>query len=258
VFVTTLCLERLLNLNRAGWIGFVVMMIYVGFDSGASIHRTLLRFWGTLQGLLLSYFIWLLCLLDYRLILVIIPIVVFFSFFSLNKFYSYPTIFTVTLTFLGTAYFDPKDYDAYYFFFDYLRATTVAFFICYIFEGWIFKNSGLTEKFYFDLQKSIIEELEYLYKTATNFPPKQNKFLRGSAACRVKINALHTFEQTATHDVNLEHGLHHVEDFHALVSKTLHDIRLLFILSPNAVDALSSSIQTMLAKLKQYIPLDER
>ncbi len=256
VFVTTLLLERLLNFSRAGWVGFVVMMIYVGFDAGASIHRTLHRFWGTILGLLLSYLIWKLALLDFRLLLIIIPVVVFLAFFSLCKFYAYPTIFTVTLTFLGTAYFSPSNYDAYYFFFDYFRATVVAFFICFLFEGWIFRNSGLTEKFYYDLQKSTLDELDHLYQIACHCPPNQNSFLKGSALCRVKINDLHTFEQTARHDLNLEQGLPHADAFHTLVSKTLHDIRLLFILSPRTIDSLNVSIQTNLQSLHHYLSQD--
>ena len=82
VFVTALVLERMLNYSRAGWIGFIVMMIYVGFDSGASIHRTMHRFWGTVLGLVLSYFLWQLGLLDFRLMLTVIPIVIFLSFFA--------------------------------------------------------------------------------------------------------------------------------------------------------------------------------
>jgi len=160
VFGTTLVIERLLNYSRAGWVGFIVMMIYVGFDSGASIHRTMHRFMGSLLGLLLSYFLWKLELLDFRLVLVVIPTVIFLAFFSLCKFYAYPTIFTVTLTFLGTAYFNPADYDAYSFFFDYFKSTAVAFFICFVFEGLIFRSSHLTKKFYNDLQNSIINELD--------------------------------------------------------------------------------------------------
>lgn len=258
VFVTTLLLERLLNFNRAGWIGFVVMMIYVGFDAGASIHRTLHRFWGTVLGLLLSYLIWKLALLDFRLLLIVIPVVVFLAFFSLCKFYAYPTIFTVTLTFLGTAYFSPSNYEAYYFFFDYFRATAVAFFICFLFEGWIFRKSGLTQKFYYDLQKSILNELDHLYQIARHCPRNQNRFLKGSALCRVKINDLHTFEHTARHDLNLEQDLNHIDDFHALVSKTLHDIRLLFILSPRTIDSLNISIQTNLQSLQHYLPQDDQ
>lgn len=253
VFLTTLVIERLLNYSRAGWIGFVVMMIYVGFDSGASIHRTMHRFLGSLLGLLLSYFLWQLQLLDYRVMLVVIPTVIFLAFFSLCKFYAYPTIFTVTLTFLGTAYFSPTDYDAYSFFFDYLKSTAVAFFICFVFEGLIFRSSQLTKKFYNDLQKSIISELDQLYHLGIKQPPNQNRFLRGSAICRVKINELHTFEQTAKHDIGLEQGLGNTEAFHALVSRALHDIRLLFLLSVDAPASLEQAIQEKLHTLKNAI-----
>ena len=250
VFGTTLVIERLLNYSRAGWVGFIVMMIYVGFDSGASIHRTMHRFMGSLLGLLLSYFLWKLELLDFRLVLVVIPTVIFLAFFSLCKFYAYPTIFTVTLTFLGTAYFNPADYDAYSFFFDYFKSTAVAFFICFVFEGLIFRSSHLTKNFYNDLQNSIINELDHLYHLGIKHPPNQNHFLRGSAACRVKINELHTFEQTAKHDLGLEQGLGNTESFHALVSRALHDIRLLFLLSSDAPSSLDHAIQEMLHTLK--------
>lgn len=253
VFVTTLVIERLLNFNRAGWIGFVVMMIYVGFDAGASIHRTMHRFLGTVLGLLFSYFLWQLGLLDFRLMLVVIPTVLFFAFFSLCKFYAYPTIFTVSLTFLGTAYFSPLDYNAYSFFFDYFKATTVAFFICFVFEGLVFKSSHLTQKFYHDLQKTILDELQNLYQIGVMSHPNQNHFLRGSAACRVKINELHIFEQTAKHDLGLDRGLGNTESFHALVSRTLHDIRLLFLLSANAPASLDQAIQDMLQTLNNTI-----
>ncbi len=253
VFVTTLLIERLLNYSRAGWIGFIVMMIYVGFDSGASIHRTMHRFWGTVLGLVLSYFLWQLGLLDFRLMLTVIPIVIFFAFFSLGKFYAYPTIFTVSLTFLGTAYFSPSDTNAYNFFGDYFKSTSVAFFICFMFEGLIFRKSHLTRKFYYDLQKSIISELESLYSLGVTIPSNQNRFLRGSAVCRVKIHELHGFEQMAQHDLGLEQGLGNTESFHALVSRTLHDIRLLFLLSAGPTSELALSIQPMLVSLKGYL-----
>jgi len=254
VFVTALVLERMLNYSRAGWIGFIVMMIYVGFDSGASIHRTMHRFWGTVLGLVLSYFLWQLGLLDFRLMLTVIPIVIFLSFFTLSQFYAYPTIFTVSLTFLGTAYFNPSDTSAYNFFADYFKSTLVAFFICLMFEGLIFRKSNLTKKFYYDLQKSIILELESLYSLGMTIPTNQNLFLRGSALCRVKIHELYGFEQTAQHDLGLEeHGLGNTESFHALVSRTLHDIRLLFLLSAGPDSELALSIRPMLASLQDYL-----
>lgn len=253
VFLTTLVIERALNYSRAGWVGFIVMMIYVGFDSGASIHRTMHRFLGSLIGLLFSYFLWQIGLLDFRLMLIIIPTVLFFAFFSLCKFYAYPTIFTVSLTFLGTAYFSPIDYDASSFFFDYFKSTVVAFFICFVFEGLIFKDSRLTQKFYYDLQHSIVAELDRLYQFGSMRSPNQNHFLRTSADCRVKINELQMFEQTAKHDLGLTQGLGNTESFHALVSRALHDIRLLFLLSLDAPSSLEHAIQEMLHTLKNSL-----
>ncbi len=43
VFIFALALQRWLKYSHAGWIGFAVMMIYAGFDSGTSLHRTIHR-----------------------------------------------------------------------------------------------------------------------------------------------------------------------------------------------------------------------
>lgn len=256
VFVTTLVIERILNFEHEGWVGFFVMMIYVGFDSGASIHRTMHRFWGTIFGLLLSYFLWILGILDFRLEIIIIIITLFFSFFLLNKFYAFPTIFTVSLTFLGTAYFTPQDYHPGNFFFDYFRATVMGFFICLLFEGLIFKKSHLTQKFYQDLQASIIQELENLYDLSRYPNPNKNRFLKGSAACRVKINELRSFEGTLKYGLDFEQGLDmtKIEDFHRLVGRTLHDIRLLFLLPGHFMtNEIIQAIQYRLIALKHYL-----
>ncbi len=253
VFSTTLVIERLLQFNRAGWVGFFVMMIYVGFDAGASMHRTLHRFLGTIIGLLLSYFLWLLGLLDYRLMMVIIPIIVFFSFFSLGKFYSYPTIFTVTLTSLGTAYFSPENYDAYYFFFDYLRATIIAFFICMFFDGIVFKNKKMTQVFYHEHQANIIKNLEVLLSLTRQKVIKKTEFLKISARCHAKILETQQFELTAQHDYALEpQDLLEADNFHAQVSQTLEAIRQLFLLAPTQDHVLRLKVQTMLDNLRVF------
>ena len=205
VFAATLLLERLLGFSRAGWIGFVVMMIYVGFDAGSSLQRTFHRFWGTMIGLLLSYLLWWLGLLDYRLELTIIPIVVFFAFFSLGKFYAFPTIFTVTLTSLGTAYFSPTNYDAYYFFFDYFRATLVAFIICIGFDGLFFKNAKITRAFHQDLRAQIVSVLQQLFTQVTAATHrKKSFFLNKSAHCHLKIAELAVFERNISYDYSLQ------------------------------------------------------
>ena len=92
--------------------------------------------------------------------------------------------------------------------------------------------------------------MDQLYHLGIKYPANQNHFLGCSAACRVKINELHTFEQTAKHDLGLEQGLGNTEIFHALVSGALHDIRLLFLLSSEAPSSLDHAIQEMLHTLK--------
>lgn len=251
VFATTLLIERLLQFPKAGWIGFVVMMIYVGFDGGASMHRTLHRFWGTLIGLLLSYFLWLVGLLDYRLMLTVIPIVVFFSFFSLGKFYSYPTIFTVTLTSLGTAYFTPDNYSVSEFFFDYFRATLIAFLICMVFEGVIFKNKGMTRVFGRNLEQTIVLELEQLLDMLTSQPLKHAHFLKVSAACHAKIQEMGMFELTAKHDYAIqEHGLFEMRAFHAMVLVILMELYQLFALAPQSDAALIVAVREKIKRLE--------
>ena len=122
------------------------MMIYAGFDSGASLQRTIHRFWGAVFGLLLSYGLWIVGQIDFRFILVIIPFIVFMAYFSLGKRYAFPT--TVTLTSLGTDYYGRNNYAVPNFFFDYLLSTVVAFLLCLIFETLVFQNSQLSRKFY--------------------------------------------------------------------------------------------------------------
>src|SRR3990167_8423105 len=104
VFAATIMVQEWLKFAHSGWIGFAVMMIYAGFDSGTSLHRTRHRFWGSMLGLLLSYVLWFFIRIHYETIFLVIPIVVFMAFFSLGKFYVSPTIFTVTLTALGIDY----------------------------------------------------------------------------------------------------------------------------------------------------------
>ena len=141
VFATALAIQRLLGYSHAGWIGFAVMMIYAGFDRGASLQRTYHRFWGAILGLLLSYILWLMGQVDFRLILVIVPVLVFMAYFSLGKLYAFPTIFTVTLTALGTDYYGGSDYAVPNFFFDYLLSTVVAFLLCFMYESGLTQNS---------------------------------------------------------------------------------------------------------------------
>ena len=192
VFVATLVFQRWLQFSHAGWIGFAVMMIYAGFDAGSSIQRTFHRFWGAIFGLLLSVILCVIGQIDYRLIIIIIPIVVFFAYFSLGKIYAFPTIFTVALTALGTDYYSPANYDTYNFFFDYFRATSMALFICVFFESIVFRKQNLTNLFHHELVNTIIQQLQQLVTLVSTKPLRQSRYLKLSIQCNVKIVELQT------------------------------------------------------------------
>ena len=256
VFVTTLALQRWLLYSHAGWIGFAVMMIYAGFDPGTSIHRTLHRFGGAILGLLLSYFIWIMGLIDYRIIIIIIPVVVFLSFFSQGTYYALPTMLTVTLTAMGTYYYSPTNYDASNFFFDYFRSTLIALCICVFFESIIFKRKNVTYKFYAELQQSIVIHLQQLLRLVSTSSPHQSRFLKLSVLCNAKILELNAFLRTAKYDYHLSKNIFiEQQEFNVIVEQTYFNIRKLFILTLHDRENLR---KTLLIETRQYIGRLER
>ena len=44
VFAFTIFVQEFLRFPRAGWTGFALMMIYAGFDNGATLSRAYNRF----------------------------------------------------------------------------------------------------------------------------------------------------------------------------------------------------------------------
>lgn len=247
VFVATLAMQRWLQFSHAGWIGFAVMMIYAGFDAGSSIQRTLHRFGGAVFGLLLSFVFWEAGQVDYRLIIIIIPIIVFFAFFSLGKIYAFPTVFTVTLTALGTDYYSPIDYDTYNFFFDYFRATGIALFICLFFESIVFRKQNLTHKFRSELVSTIIQQLQQLVVLVSTLPLKQSHYLKLSIQCNVKIMELQTVIHTATYDYNAQQAaVSDLDEFYMIIERVYLNIRRLFV-EP------SQSSELLIAETNNYI-----
>jgi uncharacterized membrane protein YccC len=239
VFVTTLALQRWLQFSHAAWIGFSVMMIYAGFDSGTSLHRTFHRFWGAMIGLLLSYILWLFIRIDYGLILMVIPIVVFMAFFSMGKRYALPTIFTVTLTALGVDYYSTDHYAVQNFFFEYARATITALAICMVFEYFVFKRGQLTHQFYFDLQRTVVNQLNCLLAVVETLPVRQSQYLKLSAQFNVNMSELHAFLDTAKHDYHIKkHIFNQLDEFNKTVEFIYSNIRQLFVSSHNARDSI--------------------
>ncbi|MCH9756521.1 MAG: FUSC family protein [Gammaproteobacteria bacterium] len=250
VFIATLLIQRLLDFSHAGWIGFAVMMIYAGFDSGASLHRTMHRFWGAMLGLFLTYILFFFIRIDDDLIYVVIPVTIFMAYFSLSKYYVAPTIFTVTLTGLGSDYYQSNLYAIDQFFFDYTKATTIALSICVFFEYFIFKKKSLTHKFYFDLQRALVSELHGLLEVVTTKPVRRSNYLRLSAQFNTNILKLHAFLKTAEHDYHLRaHLFDEIETFNTIMKQVYQNIRQLFVSSDKQLDVLVMETRYMLDQL---------
>lgn len=233
VFATTLVIQRWLEFSKAGWIGFAVMMIYAGFDAGTSIHRTMHRFWGTILGLILAFCLIVIGRIDYRFIIIFVPIAVFFAYFTLGKFYAFPTIFTVSLTALGADYFPSETYEPYSFFFDYFRATIIALFICVFFESIVFRKNNLTHLFYRDMQKAIVLQLQQLLDIVLKKPIKNSRYLKLSVECNLKIVELTNFVNTSKYDYHLqETQFAELHEFNEVMENTYLNVRRLFVISP--------------------------
>ncbi len=254
IFVTTLMIQRYLKFTHAGWIGFSVMMIYAGFDSGTSLHRTVHRFWGVMFGLLLSYFLWVLMRLDVGFVLFVAPVIVFMAFFTLGKYYVSPTIFMVTLTALGLDYYTLDQYEPINFFFDYTRATVLALAICVFFEYFIFKKSNLTHHFYFDLQQTVIRQLGQLFEIVTNTPVRHSHYLKLSAQLNLRLLELQSFLLVVKHDYHVQtQYFDSLDTFYESIEQIYHNIRQLFVSESSRQATLISETRAQLDALENMI-----
>jgi len=163
VFGFTVFIQEILRFPHAGWTGFSVMMIYAGFDNGTTLFRAYHRFWGMILGLFSGYILWFLGHLDYRFLILLIPLTVFFAYFLVGQAYSIPTIFTVNAAVIGTAYFSAhNEFSITAFLVDYAFCTIIAFVICVVFEFFIFYRHGLMKKFIQDREEEVILHLKAL------------------------------------------------------------------------------------------------
>ena len=105
VLFFTIIIQQLFLFPRAGWIGFSVMMIYAGFDNGTTLFRAYHRFLGMFLGLFIGYVLWFFGHLDYRLLIIILPLTIYLAYFLAGHAYSIPTVFTVSTAVIGTGYF---------------------------------------------------------------------------------------------------------------------------------------------------------
>lgn len=250
VLATTLAVQDFFSFAKSAWTGFAVMMIYAGFDAGSTLHRTFHRFWGALFGLLLSYILWFIGHIDYRLLFMIIPIVVFMAYFSLGKLYAIPTIFTVTLTALGADFYNNDTYFVAWFFSDYFICTGIALIICVSFEYFIFKQNNLTHKFYTDLQKEIVVDLQDLFSIVTAGHLSQSKYIKATVKFNQKVLEFNNFITTSKHDYKVqENYLPELELFNHDMKEAYHSIRKLFLLDPNKFPIIVEETTMLIKKL---------
>ena len=196
VFCFTIIVQEGLRYPRAGWTGFAVMMIYAGFDNGTTILRAHHRFWGMLLGLFSGYLLWFIGHIDYRLLLIIIPITIYLAYFLAGHAYSVPTVFTVNTSVIGTGYFDTSlsVFPITFFLTDYLMCTVIAFAIILIFEYFWFSRYKLINLFIIDNQTEMVRKLYRLVNLLNQSKIRRSEWFE---ACVSYTDSLFEMEKLA-------------------------------------------------------------
>ena len=117
-----------------------------------------------LLGLLSGYILWFIGHIDYRLLLIIIPLTIYCAYFLAGQAYSVPTVFTVNTSIIGSGYFDTSIsvFPLTYFLTDYLICTFIAFAIILLFEYFWFSRYQLINLFIRDRQTEMVRKLYHL------------------------------------------------------------------------------------------------
>ncbi|RUR08648.1 FUSC family protein [Legionella sp. km772] len=262
VFCFTIIVQEGLRYPRAGWTGFAVMMIYAGFDNGTTILRAYHRFWGMLLGLLSGYLLWFLGHIDYRLLLIIIPLTIYLAYFLAGQAYSVPTVFTVNTSVIGTGYFDTSTsvFPLTFFLTDYVMCTVIAFIIILIFEYFWFSHYKLINLFIIDNQAEMVRKLYHLIHLLN-----QNKIRRSDwfDACVSYTDSLFEMEKLARNSQFIRRAKGTLGDdfneFLALNSRIFVYLKALYISGYTKnygkydYNLLFQQVQMDLKKLKQFI-----
>lgn len=259
VFTASILIEQQLKIPRGAWTAFTVMMIYVGFDTGAATQRIFYRFFGVLLGLCVGYILWFMGHINYRLLFLMIPVFIFFAYYFLGKSYIYPTFFTVILTVIGPDYFGSPGYYVPWFFSDYLICTFLAVMICLFFEYFIFRKINMTRKFYIDLQKDLIACFENLLATTQKKIMSKNHYIKATVALNKKIVELNAFVQNTKHDYhNKDDLIKELEEFSYHMNLAYQNIRRMFILPREKHFQLFIETQYYIQQLNQLIKIEKR
>lgn len=257
----TIFVQEWLRYPNAAWTGFSVMMIYVGFDHGTTIFRAYHRFFGMLIGLFSGFILWFVGHLDYRLLIIIIPLTIFFAYYLVGHAYSVPTIFTVNTAVIGTGYFAyDKTSTVNTFIYSYTAATIIAFIICVAFEYLWFRHYNLMKRFIEDTQHKIIVDLKTLLDLLNSDSNSMNKWF---TACSILSSNLTEVNQLVS-NAEFEYSSEKVVgvEFNKFVddaNKLFIDIKALysacFVKRHNRhnYERLFSQININLAKLEQAI-----
>jgi hypothetical protein len=231
VFGLTLLIQELFNFPRSGWTGFAVMTIYAGFDMSTTISRAFQRFWGMLLGLISGYFLWFLGHMDYRSLIILLPMTIFFAYFLAGKSYSTPTIFTVNGAVIGTGFFaNSIDLAVSSFLIDYSICTLIALIIILLCEYFWFSRYRVSHLFIQEKQALALKELHFLFQLLNQRQIYRTQWFYGCIALNRSLGEINNL----VHQVKLIDQTRAVKDdeayveFVTLSSKVFEQLKALY------------------------------
>lgn len=161
VFAFTLLIQFWWRYPNAPLTGYVLMLIYAGFDNGSTIRRAYYRFLGTLFGIIVGSFLWIIGNLDHRLIILIFPILIYCVYFFSDHDYNLPALFAVCSALVGSGYYAAYEgtSTARYLALNYTICSIIAFFILIIFEYMLFRRFNHMRRFVIESQTAMLINL---------------------------------------------------------------------------------------------------
>lgn len=160
IFTLTVFIEKWIQYPYAAYTGFVVMMIYIGFDVGTVSFRGWDRFLGTISGCLAGFIYWYMGHLNYRSVFALIVCCIFCYIYFVSYTYRTNTFFTISLSLIGTGYLDLQgNVQATEMLIHIFINTVVAYFIIILCETYIFRKNSLSVQIFQHLQKQFIENI---------------------------------------------------------------------------------------------------
>jgi len=200
-FTLTIFIQEWFRYPFASYTGFVVMMIFIGFDVGMVKARGQHRFLGTLLGCLAGFIYWYLGHLNYRSILIVITLWVFAYIYFANYTYLTSTFFTMSLTLLGNGYLDTQGMlFATEMIWDILISTFFAYLIIMSTHELFFKNKHLSFQIFYDMLEHF---LEHIQSCEHSLEKKQHVNLRWHHMYEQVLNEFNHLQHYATMNESL-------------------------------------------------------